>query len=1120
MKESILSENLFSKDVKNLIAEYKNDIIKKSINSFLDSNYRETEMILLTEYPENSFNKDPLVQYLIGHVKLKLQEYESSLHYFCRALKTKDPRQASLVYVSKGLVCLYQHNYDEAILNFKEACINSLDDFNFHNQLALCYIIIYNLQQKRTEKIVNLSELTNNNDNNSIIESKSKSIASSNIDSIDDEKEKEQKKEKDKKQIRKKENNLVIIKNKIMAEFKEAININQNSYIALINLGSFYANRGHIEQAEEYFKKAENINKQDDQKDYKLYINLGYMAFYEKDYPLSMGYFEMAIKLYENHINLKILYIYMICLCKNNEWKKLERISKRLLKIDRTNKKALVYLIISLENNKKYKDLLILLNKIKAKLKVIKENDIEDEPEESEKSLDMMFDTPLSKYKKLKKIIKDKIKAVNEKLKIQRQLVSPESNEIDLAKLNKDTLKSFGFQNQDIERILILYKENPYNLEALFNLGYIFYKEEDFEKSEQYLKIIIEIDPNYKKIIVYECLGDIYLNEHNEPKKAIEYYIESKAGEGNELLFVKMGICYEMLDDNESALKYYQKAHEKNEEFVNPMFHIGCIYEKMNNPEAIKWLEIAYDREKENVDYLQKYGDILVESDDEKLLCKGISILEKGIEFFTGNIEIISSLAKGYEKQGKIKEAIHILEKAKNTEEFSSNKSKVFQLANYYEKAKKLTKAIEFYKKVLALDNKNIEALSHVAYLYRTLKENIKAFKCFKQILLIEPNNFYAFYGLARLYQSLDNQDNEAIECFKNCLKIEPRSLKVNLQLGIIYLKIKNLEESLKCLQIVIELEPENILGLVALGNVYLEMSNYEEAEKTLDIALKLDKKNISANTAMGDVLFSLGKIPEAIQKYTYINTLNDRIPEVHLNLGHCYFMTEKFDASINQYLQAIRLVKNTRHDYFYFLGNALIASMRIKDGIIAYQAAIKLKKNKLNYYYAIAKACYIEKLYNKGIKYLERLIEIEKKKKNVENDKDYTENDILLQKKNVENDKDYTDNDILLLLYKLNSSLPQGEFNYDKCCNIIKTLIRNEPKNVQYLEILANMQDNHGYTFDAIKTFKKILRLEPDNYDIKNKISQLYTKSSKKKLVFEKSINSSSEKSDDEKDN
>ena len=80
----------------------------------------------------------------------------------------------------------------------------------------------------------------------------------------------------------------------------------------------------------------------------------------------------------------------------------------------------------------------------------------------------------------------------------------------------------------------------------------------------------------------------------------------------------------------------------------------------MNNPEAIKWLEIAYEREKENVDYLQKYGDMLVQRDDEYHISKGILILEKGIEFFTGNIEIMSSLAKGYEKQGKLKEAIQI----------------------------------------------------------------------------------------------------------------------------------------------------------------------------------------------------------------------------------------------------------------------------------------------------------------------------------------------------------------------------------------------------------------------------------------------------------------------------
>ena len=163
---------------------------------------------------------------------------------------------------------------------------------------------------------------------------------------------------------------------------------------------------------------------------------------------------------------------------------------------------------------------------------------------------------------------------------------------------------------------------------------------------------------------------------------------------------------------------------------------------------------------------------------------------------------------------------------------------------------------------------------------------------------------------------------------------------------------------------------------------------------------MDIDKKNVAANAALGDVLFGLDDINGAIQKYIFVNRLNDNIPQVHLNLGHCYFYNERFDTAITHYLKAIKLVKNTRHDYYYFLGNALIANFRIKDGIMAYQAAIKLKPTKLNYYYAIAKACYVEKLNQKGIKYLEKLLHLEKDK-NINKDlleaeRDYKFNDAL----------------------------------------------------------------------------------------------------------------------------
>ena len=1097
MKDSkIEKENLYSKNVIYLINQYKNNIIIKSINLYLSSNYHEAELVLLTEFPESCFNKDSIVQYLMGHIKLKLEEYKSALNYFGHASKIKENELLPLIYDSRGLTCIYQRDYNKAIRYFIEACSHSKNDFNYYNHLAICYKIILNIQQNKEDRILNLSNSKVNESHigKSQVEllSNSKSINSSSISS-ESEREIEKRKEKERNKLKRKTENNNKIKNKIKEAFREAININPNSYLSLMNLGSFYANDGLIEEAEEYYKRAENVNNLNNQKDYKLYINLAYVCFNEKEYKKSLEYFEKALKFYEIKINLNHLNSYMSCLYKNKEWKKLEIISKRILGIERKNRKALVYLIISLEKNKKFKDLLFLLKKIKSKLKDIKKSFLEEDKSKDieNKDFEYIFKGPLTQYKKIKKIIKYKLKDTNNNLQFKHEELSDEKNEINLAKLNKDTLKSFGFKNSDIENILILYRKDPQNLEALFNLGNIYYKEEEFEKSEEYFKKIIDINPNYKKNVVYQCLGDICLNEHNMPKKALDYYIQSKSVEENELLYVKMGICYEILDDNQSALKCYKKAHEKNLEFVNPIFHIGCIYDKVKNPDAIKYLELAYDKEKENVDYLQKYGDILVRSDNENQVSKGISILEKGMEFFTGNIEIISSLAKGYEKQGKLKEAIQLLERAKNNEEFYNNKSKVFQLASYYEKAKELTKALIFFKKVLNLDKTNIEALSHMGYIYRCIKENVKAFKCFKQILLIEPNNFFAFYGLARLYQSLDNHDNEAIKCFKNCLNINPQSIKANLQLGIIYLKTRNFKESLNCLQKVINIEPDNISGLVIIGNVYLEMNNYEEAEKNLNLALKLDKKNLDACVALGDALFSLGKIPEAIQKYNSAIKMNENIPEVHLNLAHSYFITEKFDLAIEHYLKAIKLVKNTRHDYYYFLGNALVAGMRLKDGIIAYQAAIKLKPNKLNYYYAIAKACYIEKLYSKGIKYLERLLDLEKNK-NI-----------------VEEKKDYTNNDILFLLYKLNINLPNP--NFDKCSNIIKILVKEEPNNMQYLEIMASLYEKTGNILDAIKTYKLILKLEPTNLDIRKKINFLYSKGKRKNSDDDSEKNASS---------
>ena len=209
----------------------------------------------------------------------------------------------------------------------------------------------------------------------------------------------------------------------------------------------------------------------------------------------------------------------------------------------------------------------------------------------------------------------------------------------------------------------------------------------------------------------------------------------------------------------------------------------------------------------------------------------------------------------------------------------------------------------------------------------------------------------------------------------------------------------------------------------------------------------------------------------EAIHKYTTAIKLGGNLPEIYLNLAHCYYIKEKYDQSINNYISALKLVKNTRHDYYYYLGNALVGGKRYKDAIKAYQAAVKLNKNRLLYYFVLGRACYLENQYKSGIKYLEELMDIEKKLKNAKKE-------------------NFDDKDVLFLLFKCYSSLPSVD--KVKCKNLVSELMKDDPKNIKYINCLASLYEKTNQTFEAVQQYKKILKIDPKNMEAKENLKRL----------------------------
>ena len=1008
----------FFQNISQLVTYQKNEVLKKAISFFLSKKYQEAQDYLLETYPEYSLNEDSNALLLMGHIQLKLHQIDSAIEYFRQSLKMTE-KDFFFINDSLGIIYFYKDEFDVAIKYIEEAWSFADNNYYFNFHLGL-----YNeaILQKR------LGEKYNLDDKSRLME-------------IED------------------------LKKKIKDHYTNALKIFPKSYNPLLNLGSIYAMEGSSALAENYYKKALELN----ENDWKVHLNLAFLYMKEKAYDVSLEFFEKAIELLEEKVDLKILYPYMICLYMVHSWKSLEITSKKILKIDRKNKRALIYLKEALEHRKDYKQLSNLYNKLKTKMKNIRsKNNLKSRDKHTSSHYDSLKKKVTHKLKEIEKIQK----SLNESTKM-KEMESRDFREFaKISKLDTDNITSFGFNEEEITNLLQIYKKNQNSVEAIYSLGLINFKVENYKKSEDLFLKAHKLNPDYQRATVCGCLGDIFLLVNKNPQEALKYFNESlKEEKDNELIEVKIGVCYELMDQNDQALEHYKKSYELNKEFPASIFHIGAIYDKQNNEEAIKWFEMAYEKEKENVEYLRKYGDVLVRCKDKDQNQKGVLILEKGLEFFTGNVDIMSSLAIGYEKQGRLKEAIQLLELANNKEIFFNNKSKVFQLACYYEKAKNFTKAVEQFKRVLSLEKNNTEALLHIGFIYKSCKEYVKAFKCFNKIISNEPNNPHAYYGLGKLFQVMNNRDDEAIKNYNKCVEIDPKYYKAEIQLGVLFLKTKDYDKSLQFLKKVYEIEKNNPLCLTCLGNIYIEKKDYHEAEKYLTQSLKLEKRNIATNAALADTYFALGKMDEAIQKYTTAIKLGGYLPEIYLNLGHCYYIKDKFDQSINNYISALKLVKNTRHDYYYYLGNALVAGKRYKDAIKAYQAAVKLKNTKLLYYFCLGRTCYLDNQYKYGIKYLEELMNIEKKIKN-------------------EKKENFTDKDVLFLLFKCYSSLPSVD--KVKCKNLVSELMKDDAKNIKYINCLAALYEKTNQTFEAIQTYKKILKIDPYNVEAKRDLKRL----------------------------
>ena len=234
--------------------------------------------------------------------------------------------------------------------------------------------------------------------------------------------------------------------------------------------------------------------------------------------------------------------------------------------------------------------------------------------------------------------------------------------------------------------ILKSFKLNPAQPNIATDLGSIYLRNGSFNKAFRYLKVAQNRENNLH--IVFNNLGAAYAKT-GESKEALKLWEQAlKINPGIPEAYINMGVIYEKMGDKKKALTAYQKALNLDASNAMAHFNLGVIYAK------------------------------------EKNFQKAVKEWETALNFETRDENILNSLAWVYEKIGRKKEALIMLEKS-------------IKLSPYAPKARFSSGRIKY-------DLGDIDG----------------AIKSFKKTTLLDPVFGDAYYRMGLAFDSQNQGDN------------------------------------------------------------------------------------------------------------------------------------------------------------------------------------------------------------------------------------------------------------------------------------------------------------------------------------------------------------------------
>jgi predicted O-linked N-acetylglucosamine transferase (SPINDLY family) len=248
------------------------------------------------------------------------------------------------------------------------------------------------------------------------------------------------------------------------------------------------------------------------------------------------------------------------------------------------------------------------------------------------------------------------------------------------------------------------------------------------------------------------------------------------------------------------------------------------------------------------------------------------------------------------------------------------------------------------YKKVLALNARNLDALNNLGTLYLQLGRYDEGMRLIRRSLEIQPAQPLGYMFLGNALKDL-KRPGEALPCYDRAITLKPDLAAAYYNRGNAHADLRRHDEALADYEGAIALRPDYVQAHFNRANVLKEVERYAEAVATYDRAIALKPDFVEAYYNRGAALSSLNRLDAALADCERAIALKPDFAEAHYNRGNALHELGRLDEAVASYDRAVALWPDLA-DAHCNRGNVLKDLKRMDEALASYDRAIACKSD------------------------------------------------------------------------------------------------------------------------------------------------------------------------------